>query len=177
MVIRRDLARSKIKMKNNNLQKGSGLVEILVAVFVFSIVLSSLITASNMYLSGASDNLKSAKAAYLAQEGIEALKIIRDTNWTTISALTDNANYYLYFDTSSTTNNTWKATSTMSYATVDSIFTRSFKLNSVYRDANGRIQSSGTLDNNTEKVTVSVSWQSKSTTTTKYLSTYITKIF
>src|ERR1035437_1304931 len=116
MVIRRDLARSKIKMKNNNLQKGSGLVEILVAVFVFSIVLSSLITASNMYLSGASDNLKSAKAAYLAQEGIEALKIIRDTNWTTISALTDNANYYLYFDTSSTTNNTWKATSTMSYA-------------------------------------------------------------
>jgi Tfp pilus assembly protein PilV len=159
-----------------NFKKGSGLVEILVAVFVFSVILSSLIFTSSAYLSGAGDNLKSAKGAYIAQEGIEAVKIIRDTNWNTISALTDNTNYYLYFDTSSTTNNTWKATSTVSYATVDSNFTRSFKLNSVYRDANGRIQSSGTLDNNTEKVTVSVSWKSKATTTIKTLSTYITNL-
>ena len=159
-----------------NFKKGSGLVEILVAVFVFSVILSSLIFTSSAYLSGAGDNLKSAKGAYIAQEGIEAVKIIRDTNWNTISALTDNTNYYLYFDTSSTTNNTWKATSTVSYATVDSNFTRSFKLNSVYRDANGRIQSSGTLDNNTEKVTVSVSWISKATTTIKTLSTYITNL-
>lgn len=127
-----------------------------------------------MYLSGATENLKSAKGAYLAQEGIEAVKIIRDTNWSTISTLSDNTNYYLYFDTASSTNNTWKATSTISF--IDSIFLRTFKLNAVYRDSDGRIQTSGTLDTNTKKISVSVSWQSKNSTTTKTLSTYITNI-
>ena len=62
-------------MKRLNLKKGSGLVEILVAVFIFSIVLGSLITASNMYLSGAAENLNSAKGAYLGEEGIEAVNV------------------------------------------------------------------------------------------------------
>ncbi len=163
------------KTRETDFKKGSGLVEILVAVFIFTIVLGSLITASNMYLSGAEDNLKSAKGAYIAQEGIEAVKIIRDADWNTISALSDNTNYYLYFDTSSSTNNIWKATSTAS--SVDSIFTRIFKVNAVYRDSNGRIVSSGgTLDSDTEEVTVSVSWKSKNSTTTKTISTYITNI-
>jgi Tfp pilus assembly protein PilV len=162
-------------MSKINLQKGSGLVEILVAIFVFTIIVGSLITASNQYLSGAEENLKSVKGAYLGQEGIEAVKIIRDTNWSNISSLTAGTSYYLYFDTSSSTNNTWKATTTASF--VDSVFVRTFKLTTVNRDANGRIVTSGgTLDTNTEKVTVSVSWPSKSTTTTKFLSTYITNI-
>jgi len=158
-----------------NYKKGSGLVEILVAVFVFSIILGSLINASNMYLTGAGENLRSAKGAYLAEEGIEAVKIIRDTNWSTISGLSTTTNYYLAWDTSSTTNNTWKATTTV--ALVDSIFTRIFRLNNVYRDSNGRIVSSGgTFDSNTKKVSVSVSWKSKATTTVKTLSTYIANI-
>ena len=156
-----------------NLVSGSGLVEILVAIFIFSIILGSLITVSNSYLSGAGDNLKSTKGAYIAQEGIEAVKVIRDMSWTDISSLTYNTNYYLYFDTSSTTNNIWKSTSTAS--TIDSIFIRTFKLNAVSRDSNGRIVSTGgTLDSNTKKLTVSVSWPSKNSTTTKDLATYIT---
>lgn len=169
----------KEKQNKNSLRasfkKGSGLVEILVAVFIFTVVLGSLINAANIYLSGSGENLRSAKAAYLAEEGIEAVKIMRDHNWTNISTLTDNADYYLYFDTSSSTDNTWKATSTSSY--IDSIFIRTFKTNAVYRDSNGRIVSSGgTLNSNTEKVTVSVFWKSKTATTTKILSTYITNI-
>jgi Tfp pilus assembly protein PilV len=162
-------------MTKINYKRGSGLVEILVAIFIFTVVLGSLITASNMYLSGAANSLKSAKAAYIAQEGIEAVKIIGDSAWSNMSAITDNTDYYLYFDTSSSTNNIWKATSTAS--SIDSIFIRTFKLNSVYRDSNGRIAlTGGTLDNNTEKVTVSVSWITKNSTTTKTLVTYITNI-
>ena len=161
-------------MKKNNFKKGSGLVEILVAVFIFSIILGSLIEANNMYLSGAGENLKMTQGAYIAEEGIEAVKIMRDTSWTNISSLTDNTNYYLYFDTSSSTNNTWKATST---ANSVNIFTRTFKTNVFYRDSNGRIVTSGgILDTNTKKITVSVSWNSKNGTTTKTLSTYITNI-
>ena len=159
----------------NFFKKGSGLVEVLVAVFIFSIILGSLITASNTYLSGAEDNLKSTRGAYLAEEGIEAIKIMRDISWNNIGILSDNTDYYLYFDTSSSTNNTWRATSTIS--SLDSIYTRAFKLDSVFRDLEGRIiTSSGTLDLNTRKVSVSVSWPSKNTITTKTLSTYITNI-
>jgi len=162
-------------MKKINYKKGSGLAEILVAVFIFSIILGSLITASNKYLSGAGENLRSTQGVYIAQEGIEAVKIIRDTNWDIIDTLSDDMDYYLYFDISSSTNNTWEATST--FSSIDSIFTRTFKLNSVYRDSDGRIVSSGgTQDLNTKKVTVSVSWKLKTSTTTKSLSTYITNI-
>ncbi len=159
-------------MKRLNLKKGSGLVEILVAVFIFSIVLGSLITASNMYLSGAAENLNSAKGAYLGEEGIEAVKVIRDTGWNNISTLLGNVNYYLYFDT---TSSTWLATTTPT--TSDSNFVRTFEVGTVYRDSNGRIVSTGgTLDLNTKKITVSISWQSKNSTTTKNLSTYIMNI-
>ncbi len=163
-------------MMKKNLKKGSGLVEILVAVFIFSIILGALINASSAYFSGAGVNLSSTKAAYLAEEGIEAVKTIRDFGWNNISALSDNTDYYLYFDTSSSTNNVWKATTTPSI--IDSNFIRTFKINSVYRDIDGRIiLSGGTLDINTRKVISSVSWKSNNSTTTKSLSTYITNIF
>lgn len=168
------------KLKNNPKYKkkliaGSGLVEILVAVFIFTIVLGSLITASNMYLAGAAENLKSIKGVYLAEEGVEAIKIIRDIGWDNVSILSNDVDYYLYFDTSSSTNNFWGATSTPSY--IDSVFNRTFKFDAVYRDSNGRITTEGgILDLYTKKVTVSVSWPSKSTITTKILSTYIADI-
>ncbi len=164
-------------MGRKNLQKGSGLVEILVAIFIFSIILGALINASSAYFSGAGANLLSTKAAYLAEEGIEAVKTIRDSNWSNISTSTleDNTDYYLYFDTSSSTNNIWKATTTASI--IDNNFVRTFKVNSVNRDANGRIISSGgTIDAYTKKLTVSISWVSNNSTTTKSLSTYITNI-
>ena len=161
-------------MTKLNFKRGTGLVEILVAVFIFTVVLGSLIYASNLYLSGAGDNLKSAKAAYLAQEGIEAVRIMRDASWTNISQLTaSTTTYYFSWNTSSTTNKTW-ATTTI--ATTTDSFTRTFKVYSVYRDANGRIVTSGTLDANTRKVTVSVAWLSKIGTTTKSISTYLANI-
>ena len=162
-------------MGRKSFKKGSGLVEILVAVFIFTIILGSLITASNAYLSGAGANLISTKGAYLAEEGIEAVKTIRDSGWTNINALSNDTNYYLYFDTSSSTDNIWEATTTANVT--DSNFIRTFVLNSVSRDTNGRItQNGGTLDSKTKQLTVSVSWISNNSTTTKSLSTYITKI-
>jgi hypothetical protein len=156
-------------------KKGSGIVEILVGVFIFTIVLGSLIIASNMYLSGASENLRSAKGSYLAEEGIEAVKIMRDTSWDTISALSTTTNYYLSWDNSSST---WK--STITATTTDSIFIRTFRLYPVYRNSDGKstttIASGYTVDLYTKIVTVSVSWKNKNATTTKTLSTYITDI-
>jgi len=157
-----------------NYKNGSSLVEIVVAIFIFTVVLGLLINISSTYLSSSGDNLNIAKGAYLAEEGIEAVKIIRDSGWSNISSLSNNTNYYLYFNTSSSTN-IWQATT--SALIIDSIFARTFVLNPVYRDSNGRIiNSGGTLDANTEQVVVSVSWPSKASTMTKSLSTYIANI-
>jgi len=168
-------------MKKVNFKKGIELVEVLIAAFIFTVVLATLITASNLYLSGADANLKSVKAAYLAEEGIEAVKTIRDVGWSNITSLasttaTTSQNYYLLFNT---TTSLWQATTTASYGSVDSLFVRSFNLSNVVRetsDSYHNISSSGTADPNTELLKVSVSWQNQGSTTTKSISTYITKI-
>lgn len=146
----------------------------LVAIFIFSVILVSLVRATNMYLSESGDNLKSAKAAYFAEEGIEAIKTIRDASWTNITTLSTSTTYYLTFNTSSSTNYVWNTTTT---ATSTDGFTRKIIISNVNRDSTGHIVSNGgTIDVNTKLITVSISWLAKSGTTTKSLSTYITNI-
>lgn len=147
------------------------MVEILIAIFIFMIVLGALITANNLYFSGSSSNLKLVQATYLAEEGMEAARIIRDTNWTNLSALLNDIPYYLYFDTASSI---WKATTTVS--NID-FFNRTLELSAVNRDASGKIiVGSGTIDPNTRKVTISVSWNGQKGVITKSMSTYLTNI-
>ena len=156
-----------------NFKKGMSLVEVVVAVFVFSVILSSLVIASNLYLSGAGDSLKNTQGAYLAEEGIEALKIIRDTGWVNFTAISTSTtpNHYLYFNTASST---WKYTDT---ATTSGAFIRKFNIADEKRDSiTGDVSTTGVYDQYTKQVTVSVSWLSKTGTTTKSLSSYITNI-
>ncbi|MFA5934902.1 MAG: hypothetical protein WC827_03405 [Candidatus Paceibacterota bacterium] len=163
--------KSSIKNSLAGVKKGIGLVEVLVAIFIFTIVLSSLILVSNMYLSGAGDSIKLTQASYIAEEGIEAVKTIRDDNWTKISDITSGQAYYLYFNTASST---WQATTTKIYT--DS-FLRSFVLNNAVRNSITKdISDSGVEDPKTKKLTVSVSWYGKAGTTTKSLETYITDV-
>jgi prepilin-type N-terminal cleavage/methylation domain-containing protein len=164
----------KSKTGKINFKKGVSLVELLIAIFIFSVVLGSLITVSNMYLSEAGDSLKSAKAAYFAEEGVEAMKTIRDAKWTNITNLSTSTIYYLTFNTASSTNYFWATTTT---ATSTDGFTRKITISSVKRDATGHIISvGGTADANTRLINVSVSWISKKGTITKIISTYITNI-
>ena len=162
--------KANIKNSLTRMKKGIGLVEVLVAVFIFTVILSSLIFVSNMYLSGAGDNLHITQAAYLAEEGIEAVKTIRDNSWLNVSNIVSGQTNYLYFNAASSS---WNATTTKIYS---DIFLRSFIVENVSRDVNGDISSSGTTDPKTKKLTVSVSWYGKNGTTTKSLKTYITDI-
>ena len=158
-------------IKSLKYKRGMGLVEILVAVFIFSVVLGVLITVNNFYISNSSRNIKLTKATYLAEEGVEAIRVIRDTNWSDISSLLNNTDYYLYFNTASST---WQATT--SPILVDS-YVRKFILYEVARDANGKIVlSGGTVDLYTKLVDVYISWQDKGSTTTKSMSFYISNI-
>ncbi len=154
-------------MKN----KGSGTIEVIVGLSIVIVGVFSLLKTYNYYLKFALSHKYDVQTALLAEEGIEVVKLLRDVSWTTkIAPLTVGNGYGLAF-----VNGSWTSTTTLKYA--DSKFSRTFKLGDVYRGSDDKIASSGTLDSNTKKVTVSVSVRNVFSTTTKSISTYITNLF
>lgn len=144
------------------------------ALGVFLLIIVAVSRAESVYLKAASYSTPTIKAAYLLEEGIEILKLIRDQNWSNISALSSGVNYYLKETTPA--NGTWSI-STLPVEIIDSTFYRIVTANSVRRDANSDIQLTGTLDPNIMRVSVSVSWWQNGATTTKTVHTYLTNIF
>lgn len=158
-------------MKKENFKKGSTLAEVLVAIFIFSVILMILISASNLYLKSASSNISSAQAAYLSEEGIEAIHTIKDRSWTEFSALSTTTDYYLVF---SATSSQWNITTV---ATSTGIFTRKIRIYPVSRDTDHKIViSGGTNDPNTRYTSSSVSWLDGGQLKTKSLTSYFTNL-
>lgn len=154
-----------------NYKKGSGIIEIIVGLSIVLVGIFALLKTYNYYLKFALIHKYDIAATLLAEEGVEAIKILRDSNFTSkIAALSSGTVYSLAF-----VNSFWESTTTRKY--VDGIFDRTFLLNDVYREPTDDIGFSGTLDPNTKKVTVSVSYRGISGTSTKSISTYITNIF
>lgn len=153
---------------------GFSLVEIVVGSAIIGTVFVSMIATYGAYVKASFQNASIIKSAYLAEEGIEALKTLRDRSFSSnIASLTASTTYSLDFSSGF-----WKSTTTPE--TIDSGYKRSFVLFSVYRDSNSDITlSGGTLDLNTKKATVTITIVPPATgaTTTKTLSAYITNIF
>lgn len=150
--------------------KGIGAVEIIIGAAIISLVLLGVGVAFQNSLKASRTINKRIQASFLAQEGIEALRMIRDNGWQNISGLSDGSNYYFAWS-----DNTW-ATSTNNVF-VDETFERKFTVLNAYRDGSDDIAQSGTLDSNTKKVTVSVSWRDGLSTTTESISAYLINIF
>lgn len=150
---------------------GFGLMEAIAGVSVIGIFMVSVMLSIQLSQKTVNESVRSSQAAFLLEEGFEAIKIIRDIGWTPgISGLSTGTNYYLGFNGTS-----WVSTSTNAY--IDGIFERKFALANVYRDANDDIAVSGTLDAGTKKVTVYISWMGRAGTTTRNASIYLTNMF
>jgi prepilin-type N-terminal cleavage/methylation domain-containing protein len=67
-------------MRNNN-KKGFTLLEVIAAVFIFSIGILAAYRIIPSIISNTTINSSKTVAAYLAQEGIEIVRKIRDGNW------------------------------------------------------------------------------------------------
>lgn len=157
--------------KLKKINKGFGLLEIVVGAGIILILLFGVSSISEMSLRTETESIKNTKAAFLLEEGAEAIKMMRDESYASkISALTSSTNYYLSFE-----NESWSATSSNIY--IGGVFERKFVLENTLRDTNDDISSSGVVDPNTKKFTVFVSWQSKNGTTTKKISGIIANIF
>ncbi len=113
--------------------------------------------------------LKTRQATLLADQAIEITKSFRDSNWTNISSLTVNRQYFLTFSGSQ-----W-ATSTAT-STVDG-FTRTIKAQTAYRDASGKLASSGTADSESKLMVAEVSWFYAGATSTVTTKTYLMHLF
>lgn len=153
-------------------KKGFGLVEIIIG----AAILATTLLAVSFFFQKAiviSDSTgKIVQASFLAEEGVEVLRLLRDNGWENLnSGITPGSLYHLSFSGS-----TWATTTINTF--IDGTFERTFKIENVNRDSNDDITvSGGELDPNTKLVTISVSWFNRGATTTHSVAVYLTNIF
>ena len=141
-------------------------------------MLSVFIVANFYYYKSALDvshqTTSHIQSGFLLEEGIEAVKLLRDESWSNnIAPLTPGTHYYLSWDGTK-----WGTTTTS--VLVEDVYERYFVLEEVKRTGNDDIDLSGggVNDPGTRKITVTVSWNTKSgTVSTKTVETYITDLF
>ncbi|MBI2087026.1 MAG: prepilin-type N-terminal cleavage/methylation domain-containing protein [Candidatus Zambryskibacteria bacterium] len=158
-------------LMDKNSSPGLTLVEVMIATAIILTFLVALIGTYNTFMKMAFASTDIVKAAYLAEEGIEVVKFLRNSSWEgNILTLSPEVDYNLTFE-----NNLWQATTTSIF--IDGIFERKIIFSEVYRDPSAQIVSSGgTLDPDTRMVTAIVSWKRGAATTTKSIPTYITNL-
>ena len=145
---------------------GSLLVEVLLAVFIVTVALVGASVAVSASIETSRLSLRETQATYLLAEGAEAVRMVRDNNWTTFAALTLGTTYYPTYSSG------WALSTTPN--TVDG-FTRTVVFSAAYRDSNDDLATSGTLDPRSKKVTVTVSWDGGASS--KSISFYLMDIF
>ena len=150
-------------------QQGSLMVEVIVVVSIVTVSILVALTVAQKSIYLARQSLHHSQSAFLLEEGAEAVKVIRDNAWSGISSLTLSTDYYLSFS-----GDTWTLSTTPSQV---GAFTRRIVFSSAYRDANQDLALSGTLDDQTRLVTVTVSWTEGTQTLSKTLQFYLTDLF
>ena len=157
------------------MNKGFGLVEVVIASAIISVSIFSLSAVSVIGNRLQSQSLEKTRANFLSEEGLEAMRFLRDKSWNTnLANLSIGTNYYISFASSTSQ---WSIGSTTP-PYIDSFFDRKIMVENVFRDSNDNIVlSGGTQDPDTKKVTVAVLWQDRNATTSINLSTYLSDIF
>lgn len=150
--------------------KGSVAIEVLIGSVIISLALISSVLLMGKAMNITRQIMYEAKAAFLLEEGVESVKSIRDTDWSDISSLVESQVYYISWN-----NGSYQLSTTPS---VIGDFTKTVVFESVYRDSEDDIVSSGgTIDDGTRFVTVNVSWQNGESVLNKEISFYISNIF
>lgn len=147
------------------------MVEVVIGSAIVLLVVGAAVGSFATFMRLSTGNTSYVQAGFLLDEGAEAIRFIRDNGWTSkISVLTPGNSYYFFRN-----QNGWQATTTPEW--IDGKFLRSFSVSNVSRNGSDNISSSGAVDLNTKKVTISVSWLRAGATTTMPLSLFITNIF
>ena len=157
----------KINIKKN---KGFSIVEILVALFVIAVALSSLLGLAAFSLKITNTLKETQQASNFSQELMEITRNFRDgTSWNADglgTLLTGTA----YHPQQSGSPAAWQFSLGLE---TEGIFSRKIVFEDVFRDADDNITlSGGLLDNNTKKATVTVWWKDKSIELVSYFTNW-----
>lgn len=155
-------------------KKGISLIEVIIAVAIIGAAVIYVAQSYGRFVTTSNDNIARVQAAFLLDEGVEAVKTLRGEKWTNVASTTNYASYYLAWNSTK-----WSATT--SVQVIDSVFYRTLVFEPVNRDVNFNIlaaTTSGTLDIGTRKATVSVAWKDRGgATTTRSIVMYVFNIF
>lgn len=146
------------------------MVEVLIvsSIIVVSFLASIAVAQKSIIVSRQA--LHATQASFLLEEGAEVVRIMRDSNWVNITALSTSTVYYPTF-----LSNAWSLSATPNTV---GIFTRTVDIDAVNRNASTQdIATSGNDDVGTRLVNITVSWNEGATTINKTLSYYISNIF
>lgn len=151
------------------ISRGVSLIEMVVVSAVLGTTFLLVIggTRTSMELSILA--VEKSQSASLIEEGAEVVRFLRDSAWTNISSKTISTIYYPTWS-----GGTWTLSTTPN--TIDG-FTRQVVFSNAYRDGSNKLATSGTLDSNIRKVTVTTTWTSNSGPQSDSMSFYISNLF
>jgi len=123
--------------KNHYNYQGFGLVEVMIGVSLVTVIGVYVSLTVSQFVQVRNQILDDTKKVYLAEEGYEIIKLLRDEDWNNIGSLSLDTSYYLQV-----------ATTTLSIGgtseVIDGQYNRSFLLREVYRNGSGNIVASTT---------------------------------
>jgi Tfp pilus assembly protein PilE len=135
-----------------NYKKGFSVVEIIIASAIVTLVGVAITSSLLAYINISMKNSRNVQTALLFEETAEALQFMRDQSWSTnIAPLAKVTPYYLI----------WNGESFVSTSTAvlhHNLYSRTFTLHEVKRDGSDAISDSGSIDPDTLRATISVSW-------------------
>jgi type II secretory pathway pseudopilin PulG len=149
--------------------RGIGVVEIVVVVGIAGIIMLSIFQLVVVATRPISVSTREAEATYLAEEALEAVRLLRNESWTDkIASLTDSTTYYPVIVASA-----WTLTTT-NPGPLNGTYTRTIVIRTAVRDSSDNISTTGTSDPKTKRVTATVSWLEHGQAKSVILETYIT---
>lgn len=157
-------------MRQRVIQRGLTSIEMIIATAILLVVIASIFALYNRMIVVSHNTVQKTQAHFLVEEGLEAMRTIRDTSFDSFFALLRDTDYGLAFDGTN-----WATTTPGTL--VDGVFDRRVVVSDVYRDAIGHIALSGTLDDGTVQVSVAVSWNNAGEVFTEESSAYFSRLY
>jgi type II secretory pathway pseudopilin PulG len=156
--------------------KGFGLLEVVISTGILVIVISASVIISKMAVRSSVVSLERVQAYNLAQQGMEGVRAIRDTNWLNGRAWNDSLDPSMSSYDVNNSNNLWQLTNTIEPIPLDNKdFTRVITISSIDQTmANILSQyNSAITSDKMLKIKVSVSWREYDQDWSTILYTYL----
>lgn len=141
----------------NKYSQGVTVVEILIGVSLFALIIVFITHTLTLYFVNAELVQEKTRALYLAEEGQEVMRYLRDENWDYFTDLIPGDTYYLVVATSTLATTT---TNTL----IDGVYTRSVVVEEAYRDSDDDLVPSSapgaSVDSGSYIINTTVTWGS-----------------